>query len=67
MRRDLTSGYKFYNEWLVFRIAVAATPTNPNPGQNVPEPASLALAALALAATGLSRRAHAARRSAQPR
>lgn len=44
------------NEWLVFRIAVAATPTNPNPGNNVPEPASLALAALGLAAAAAARR-----------
>lgn len=55
-RTNPTLGGCDANEWLVFRIAVAATPTDPNPGSQVPEPASLALAALALAAAGLSRR-----------
>lgn len=44
-------------EWLVFRIAVAATPGNPNPGGGtVPEPMTLALTGLGLAAAALARR-----------
>lgn len=41
-------------EWLVFRIAVAATPDNPT--GHVPEPASLALAGLGLLAASAARR-----------
>jgi hypothetical protein len=45
------------NEWLVFRIAVAATPTNPHPGPgNLPEPTSLALGGLGLALASIVRR-----------
>lgn len=43
-----TPGFN-HDEWLVFRISVAATPT-------VPEPGSLALAGLALAGLGAMRR-----------
>jgi hypothetical protein len=45
------------DEWLVFRIAVAATPTNPNPGGGtVPEPTSLAITALGLGIAAFARR-----------
>jgi hypothetical protein len=54
---DPTQGGCDAGEWLVFRIAVAATPTDPNPGGGtVPEPASLALTGLALAAAVVARR-----------
>lgn len=44
-------------EWMVFRIAVAATPDNPNPGGgNIPEPTSLALTGLGLAVAAICRR-----------
>jgi len=45
-------------EWLVFRIAVAATPDDPTPDPqgHLPEPASLALAGLGLLAAAASRR-----------
>lgn len=42
-------------EWLVFRIAVAATPDDPT--GSVPEPASLALVGLGMLAAGAARRA----------
>lgn len=48
------------NEWLVFRIAVAATPDNPVPNPNpptaVPEPGTLALFAVSLLGIGFARR-----------
>jgi hypothetical protein len=49
-----TSGFD-HDEFLIFRIAVAATPTVP-----VPEPTSLALLGLGLAGLGFSRRKRAA-------
>jgi hypothetical protein len=51
---DPTRGGCNAGEWLVFRIAVAATPEDPIPG--VPEPASIGLAGLGLAAALLGRR-----------
>jgi hypothetical protein len=50
---DPTSPGTNHDEWLVFRIAVAATPDNPVPNPNpnaIPEPGTLTLAAAALAA-----------------
>ena len=44
------------NEWLVFRIAAAATPDDPTPNGSVPEPNSLALAGLAIVLAGVARR-----------
>jgi hypothetical protein len=49
-----TNGGCDAGEWLVFRIAVAATPTDPT--GHVPEPASLALASLGLLAAGAASR-----------
>lgn len=43
-------------EWLVFRIAVAATPDDPTGTGKLPEPASLALAGLGLLAAGAAGR-----------
>jgi hypothetical protein len=47
-----TPGFN-HGEWLVFRIAVAATPDIPVPSA-VPEPTALALASIALVGLGLS-------------
>lgn len=50
---DPTSPGVDHDEWLVFRIAVAATPDDPVPNPNpnvIPEPGTLALVAAALAA-----------------
>lgn len=63
-RTDPTQGGCDAGEWLVFRIAVAATPTNPNPGAgNVPEPGTLVLGGLALGLAAVARRRSLARQS----
>jgi len=51
-----TAGGCDAGEWLVFRIAVAATPDDPTGTGQLPEPASLALAGLGLLAAGACRR-----------
>jgi len=56
---DPTSPGFNHDEWLVFRIAVAATPDDPTPNPNpnpAPEPATLALLGLGLASLAYVRR-----------
>lgn len=59
-RNNPTQGGCDAGEWLVFRIAVAATPDNPIPdnpiSSTVPEPTSFALAGLGLALAAALRR-----------
>jgi hypothetical protein len=59
-RNNPTLGGCDAGEWLVFRIAVAATPDNPIPdnpiASTVPEPTSFALAGFGLALAAALRR-----------